>query len=230
MSDIHSDEFKKVMLGFMQTLQGDVNRLRASVEDLKLTVDKHDQLLRWVLGVQPLSDHLHADTLSWRASANNETVPCRKHASSMMTLREIQEDFRRLGRMANHSEGGDCRLAAAEAWEFFDRTHRPMSARLVDGVLYAKSGAKAVMGKSGKIPAENAGVSPNMAACKLLRGNCVWVPDEDDAPAMNTHGMAHRVTVVTTLEGKRIVVDWGIGQFSYLPDDIRLYVEKADLN
>jgi hypothetical protein len=182
------------------------NRIRASVEDIKLTVDKHERTLQCV------TDHFKALICLQQNSYAYTSPPRWDHASSMMSLREIQ-----LARRTDYQEGGDCGLAAAEAWELFDRAHKLMHPKLVDGVLFAASSGKAVIGKPGISPAQPAGVSQAMKPFKLLeRGTegCIWVPDESLGTVMNVNGMSHRVALVTTLEGERVVVDWGTGQFS----------------
>jgi hypothetical protein len=146
-----------------------------------------------------------------------------------MSQREILLDF--VDRQARYLEGGDCGLAAAEAWEFFDRSHKLMRPKLVVGVLYASGGDKAVRGKPATVPAQLVGVNSTMKPYKLLEQQsdkgCIWVlmSDEASGPVMNEVGIGHRVTLVTPLEGGRVVVDWGIGQFSYLPADIRLFLK-----
>ena len=52
---------------------------------------------------------------------------------------------------------------------------------------------------------------------------------QHSARGKNAHGTSHRVTLVTTLDGERVVVDWGIGQLGSLPEDMRLCVRKGDL-
>ena len=217
--------FKLSVIDHITDLRNDVNKVRASLEDIKLTLESHGRMLRCVADQNsslPASGQKHTIV--------HRTLPCRDASSSLMSKREILLEF--VGRRVRYLEGGDCGLAAAEAWEFFDRSHKLMRPRLVDGVLYASSGNKAVMGKPATVPAQLVGINPTMKPYKLLEQcadkGCIWVPDvdEDLHAVLNDVGMAHRVTMVTPLEGGRVVVDWGIGQFSYLPADIRLFLKS----
>ena len=215
--------FKQSVIGHITGLRNDVNQVRASVENIRLTLETHGRLLRCVA-----DQNLSLPSSSQEYTIADRTISCRDAASSLMSQREILLDF--IDRRARYREGGDCGLAAAEAWEFFDRSHKLMRPKLMDGVRYAASGEKAVMGKSGTVPAQLVGISPTMKPYKLLECSdkgCIWVPLAEEAlhTVMNDVGMAHRVTMVTPLEGGRVVVDWGIGQFSYLPADIRLFIK-----
>lgn len=216
--------FKLSVIGHITNLRNDVNEVRASVEDIKLTLETHGRMLRCVADLKS-----SLPSSGQKSTIVHHTMPCRDAASSLMSKREILLDF--VDRRARYQEGGNCSLAAAEAWEFFDRSHKLMRPRLVDGVLYASNGVKAVMGKPATVPAQLVGINPTMKPYKLLEQcadkGCIWVPAVDEAlqAVMNDAGMAHRVTMVTPLEGGRIVVDWGIGQFSYLPADIRLFIK-----
>ena len=215
--------FKLSVIGHITDLRNDVNTVRASVEDIKLTLETHGRILRCVADLKS-----SLPTSGQHYTTVHHTMPCRDAASSLMSKREILLDF--VNRRAQYQEGGDCGLAAAEAWEFFDRSHKLMRPKLVDGVLYAASGEKAVMAKPATVPAQLVGISPTMKPHKLLElsdKGCIWVPLEDDAlhTVMTDVGMAHRVTMVTPKEGGRVVVDWGVGQFSYLPSDIRLFLK-----
>ena len=212
--------FKLSVIGHITDLRDDVNKVRASVEDIRLTLETHGRMLRCVA-----DQNSSLPTSGQNNTIVHHTMPCRDAASSLMSKREILLDF--VDRRTRYQEGGDCGSAAAEAWEFFDRSHKLMRPRLVDGVLCASSGNKAVMGKPATVPAQLVGINPTMKPYKLLE-QCIWVPDVDEAlhAVMNDVGMAHRVTMVTPLEGGRVVVDWGIGQFSYLPADIRLFLKN----
>ena len=212
------EAFQRDIIDLVGRLRTDVNSLRASVADIKLTVKNHDQLLRCALMrslalLHPGTD-VYADT----------SLCCRDHARSLLSKLEIDSDFSE--RREDYKAGGDCGLAAAEAWEFFDRAHKLMRPELMDGVLFAADGEKAVMGKSNISPDQTVGINPTMKPFKLLnRGSgCIWVSDESSPALVNEKGMAHRVCLVTTLEGERVVVDWGIGQFSYLPENLRLFI------
>ena len=58
---------------------------------------------------------------------------------------------------------------------------------------------------------------------------CIWALDESLPIVVNKHGMHHRVTLATTADGERVVVDWGVAQFSHLPDDAILFIREQDL-
>ncbi len=61
------------------------------------------------------------------------------------------------------------------------------------------------------------------AGCQKY-GSCVWKPDDVQTPVNEgAMGYKHYVATVMTLDNVRIAVDWGIGQFSDLPEDMRLY-------
>jgi hypothetical protein len=218
-------EFRDNMTRSITGLRKEMNDLCSSVATIKLTQDKHNKLLQCVTDV---ANQLKEAPASG-CSSPTTLLPCRDHASSMMSEHEIQEDFN--DRRPQYQEDGDCVKAAADAFVFFKQTHKLMRPKLVEAVLYASSGEKAVMGKSGISPAERADVIPTMKRFKLLADTgCIWVPAEDanSHDIMNVEGMRHRVTLVTTLVGARVVVDWGIAQFSYLPKDISLFIMDTD--
>ena len=81
-----------------------------------------------------------------------------------MSRREILEDFYILGR--KYEEGGDCCLAAAEAWEFYNRLHTLMRPKLVTGILYSDS-VMPKLKKTGISPRCLAGISPLYQAFRL---------------------------------------------------------------
>ena len=123
----------------LNRLRTDVNSLRASVADIKLTVKNHDQLLQCAL-LRSLAP-LHSGTVVYA----DTSLCCRDHARSILSKLEIDSDF--LERREDYKAGGDCGLAAAEAWESFDRAHKLMRPELMDDVLFAADGEKAVMGE-----------------------------------------------------------------------------------
>ena len=219
-AEMNDAQFKRDMVSAITALRGDMEHIRSSVDDMKLLIKKQGQLLQYA--------HVHLPC--YRLS----TIECessldRDHASSLMSMREIEEDY--IGcRMSMYQEGGDCRLAAAEAYGFFNRCHKLMHAKLVDAVLYAPSGKKPVMRKPQITPPEQVHISPIMKRFKLQKkSQCIWVLDGESHDVKNVLGASHRVTLVTTLEGDRVVVDWGIGQFSDMPDDMRLFIPQNDM-
>ena len=209
-------QFRQDVIGHLTALRNDLNRLGGELENIKLTLNQHRQLL------QCAYVHLIREPLalcSWADKVSH----CRDYTSSMLSMQEIQADYK--ARLGSYRQGGDCNAAAAAAWEFFDRAHRLMCPKLVQGVLFSASGGRVAMENSGSLPDRQAGISPAMRSFKLLDcKGCVWVPDEPTHSVMNAHGASHRVTFVTTMEGARVAVDWGIEQFSALPGDIRLFV------
>ena len=145
------DEFKLSVIDHITRLRSDINNVRASVENIKLTLKKHDHMFRCVV-----DQNLSLASFQRESTAARHILPCRDAASSLMSQREILLDF--VDRKARYQEGGDCGLAAAEAWEVFDRSHKLMRPKLVDGVLYASSGDKAVMRKPATVPAQLVGI------------------------------------------------------------------------
>jgi hypothetical protein len=226
----------------MTDLRREVTSLKAAVDDMKLTLNQHANLLRCsAYGggrnmaakheiSRPLSDakmalNQHTNLLLRMAyeTVAEQEVSC----PTMLSRREILEDYNSKWRGCYEAEGA-FRLAAANAFVFFDDAHKLMRPRLVDGVLYARKGCEPVMAVSGRVPDMTAGVSPLMVPFKLDEG-CIWVRDESACEVMNADGASHRVTLVHTLEGDCVVVDWGIGQFEPLHKDVRLYIRHDDL-
>jgi hypothetical protein len=148
--------------------------------------------------------------------------------SSMMSVSEVQADFVLNNRRAQYAEGRDCQLAACEAAAFFDTTHRLMSPKIVHGVLYAGSVIQPVMGRTGRSPDAHALITPIMK--RYVLDGCMWraANDTDSHGVINARGCSHFVTRVITLDGQRVFVDWGIGQFSSLPEGVSLFVKMDD--
>ena len=220
-----SDErdFRSVITNSITGLTTKVASLSAAIEDVRLTVEEHTKLLKCVglddhvFGALTLASNIHCP-VGWCINRN--------HRNTLMSISEIREDFA-FNRESIYKTGGDCLLAASEAWVFIDSTHSLMYPKMVDGVLYSRNGGKPVLNESKKIPDEDGCVTPFMRRYVRLDGGCIWVPadDEQDHNVMNARGMKHRVTCVTTLEGQRVVVDWSVGQFGWMPDDIGLFLE-----
>jgi hypothetical protein len=221
------DSFQRDMVQAVTQLNARMSSLQAAVDNIRIALSEHTVLLRCATKhlrmVAPPGEwqryaHTHARFLTNAARRN--------HSSTLMSLAEIEADFVVNDRRALYAEGGDCELAGAEACVFFKNTHTLMRAKLVQGVLYARSG-QPVMGKTGQSPDATGYITPNMRRY-VLRGTdgCIWEPADDARThgAMNVCGMRHRVALVHTLEGARVLVDWGVGQFSMLPPDIGLYV------
>ena len=212
---------RRAMVHAVTQISAQIRSLQAAVHDIRLTLTEHMRVApscEW--RDTDATAHLHADSAR------------RNHSSTLLYLEEIDADFTVNGRRALYAEGGDCELAGAEAWAFFNATHKLMRPKLVQGVLYACSG-QPVMGKTGRQPDATDGITPVMQRY-VLRGlesdGCIWEPAGDACShgVMNVCGMRHRVALVHTLEGARVLVDWGVGQFSRLPLDIGLYVLHDD--
>ena len=140
-----------------------------------------------------------------------------------MAIPEVQADFES---NARRSQYGECQMvAASDAWAFFHCTHPLMRPKIVQGVLYSSSSG---LGTTPVGPSR-AGIIPTMKRY-VLRG-CVWMPaeDADDHGVMNATGTNHRITCVTTQEGERVLVDWSIGRFGNVPDDLGLFVVADDV-
>ena len=225
------DSFRRDMVQAITQLNTEMRSVQAVVQDIRLTLKEHATLLgcaakepseQWQQARARIYAHAHAHGHLPAGAAR------RNHSSTLMSLAEIEADFAENDRRALYAEGGDCELAAAEAWAFFYNTHKLMRPKLVQGVLYARSG-QPVMGKTGRPPEATCGITPLMRRYVLRglqSGACIWEPADDACShgVMNAFGMKHRVALVRTLEGARVLVDWGVGQFSQLPPDIGLYV------
>ena len=206
-------QLKLDLVSSMSNLQNQMSGVRADIEEIKTTLKEHGNRLQ--------------------CAPFGRTLLCRQHPqhsfnqlSSMMSRREILEDFYILGR--KYEEGGDCCLAAAEAWEFYNRLHTLMRPKLVTGILYSDS-VLPKLKKTGISPPCLAGISPLYQAFRLDEG-CIWIQDDSMGEVMNVNGASHRVTLVTTLDGDRVVVDWGIGQFTTpLPHDVKLFIRQSEM-
>ena len=61
----------------------------------------------------------------------------------------------------------------------------------------------------------------------LQEEGCIWKPEDGGMvlePDSNKTGFKHYITLVCTLEGLQVAVDWSLGQFENVPADIRLVV------
>jgi hypothetical protein len=211
------DTFREHTTQAVARLTSQLNSLQAAVHDIRLILDDHTALLKTI-----------TKPCEWRyTGAHLPAAACGNHNNTLMSLEEIEADFKVNGRRALYAEGDECEIAGAAAAVFFKNTHRLMRAKLVQGVLYARSGQLPVLAKTGKSPDAHGCITPNMIRY-VLRGSdsCIWEPADDarSHDVMNGVGMEHRVALVHTLEGARVLVDWGLGKFSELPADIGLYL------
>lgn len=225
------DSFRRDMLQAVTQLKAQMNGLQAAVDNIQLTLHEHTALLRCATEHLRMVPPPHSAPLGeWQRYANTHARflinAHRNHSSTLMSLAEIEADFVVNGRRALYAEGGDCELAGADATVFIENTHHLMRPKLVQGVLYARSG-KPVMSKTGKSPDARGCIVPTMRRYVLRASDsCIWEPaaDVSSHDMMNVCGMNHRVALVHTLEGAQVLVDWGVGQFSMLPPDIGLYL------
>eukprot|EP00798_Chlamydomonas_sp_ICE-L_P010720 gene10720-17863_t len=192
------DEFKADMVKHLTLLRADVNRSTDALDLLKNRVDEHDTLLR-------------------------------NHASSMLSMRDIASDYITSGRCEEYAEPGSCGRAAHEAKVFFNGTHALMKAQVIRGVLFSPSG--------GELLLKADGLAPKRDPCALVarmrpfvlqeEEGCIWKPEDGGMvlePDSNNTGFKHYITLVFTLEGLQVAVDWSLGQFENVPADMRLYL------
>ena len=98
---------------------------KTDVELLKFRVDRHDVLFRCIV-LAP------CDTQPYHATYNVSTD--RNHASSLMTVEEVDADA--MSRRDMYVEVGSCQRAATQAKIFFSETHTLMHPKIVRGVLH----------------------------------------------------------------------------------------------
>lgn len=228
--EAHSDRtdngsFQRNMVVALTEMQQQLANLRTCVEDMKVTLVKHDALLRCgtvrrLFSLNPAGGGLTGYAVH------------RDHSSTLMSKREIMADYTGL-RHARYQDAGACVLAAAEAWEFFDRVHRLMVPQIVEGVLYSRdsvSSTDPIITHAGDVPDARGGVHPGMVRFRLGTA-CVWelADDHDTHGVVNAHGRCHRVTLVRTAEGGEVAVDWGIAQFRTMPADTGLFIAATDV-
>lgn len=229
MKEMDYEAFKNDMIKHITQLRTDVSKLQADVGDLRVTVKVHEEMLRCRMEGCDAATPLHNKNCAL-SHTFTRLIDCSDHRCSMLSKNEIAADFD-CNRQGLYAEGGDCGLAAAIAWEFFNRAHRIMSPKLVDAVMYSPS-ARPVLAKSYTSPAEDDGISPIMVRYeRTSAGGCIWqlALNSTTHGVANTQGAKHRVVLATTCEGERVVVDWGISQFSTLPLDIGLFIRPQDL-
>lgn len=203
----------------MTLITRELQTVQAKLENLQVTVQAHDAVLKCGIDVAS-STLLH----SMSARNSDSSVWCRNHNMTMLTEREIQEDFT-LNRRDNYAAAGSCLLAAREACNFFEAVHKLMSPAMVHGVLYSPSGA--ALKCNGREPAaEKVLLSPRMQSY-VRKGACLWVPDPDPPTLAGgiEIGYSHTTTAVSTADSDtRVTVDWSAAQFDGPPPDLRLYV------
>ena len=145
----------------------------------------------------------------------------------MLSLREIAVDYVSGRRCDEYVESGSCGRAAHEAQVFFDQTHALMRATVVKGVLFSPSGGAPLLKAGGRAPGRDPGALVGMRRPFVLHDGCIWQQEEGGAvlePDSNAKGFNHYVTLVSSLEGSRVAVDWSMGEFVSVPADLRLYL------
>eukprot|EP00955_Chlamydomonas_euryale_P088282 364364-Chlamydomonas_euryale.AAC.10 len=156
-----------------------------------------------------------SQNLSHDSDACAALLACRKISdSTMMSISEIVADYV-VNKRGDCQSGGDCQAAARAAEEFFGG-RKLMQTSFQECVLYSPSVHAAAPAKHGLLKA-------GMKAHKLIDGSCVWEPDVQTPLIEGAAGYKHYVATVTTLDNVRIAVDWGVGQFLKLPQDMRLF-------
>lgn len=155
--------------------------------------------------------------------------------TSRMSKSEITADFVTNDRGAGLTgdAGGDCQYAAEVAFKFFGR-RKIMNARPETGVLHSPSGATVTMGVgsgafAGGLSHARGVVRSGALAYRLAEGGgCLWIrdpaADAAEDPQQPGVGCMHYLVSVDTLDGERVVVDWGIKQFAEIPTDMRLFI------
>ncbi len=231
--------FQGAILSKLQHLSTGVADLQEDVANLKTDMADVKKAIR---SAYCRPDHGLLSGLAHDPEACVALLGCSNLAdSSLMSKSEIVADFvvndRGAGLVAD--AGGDCQFAAGMALKFFER-RRLMQARVEAGVLHSPSASRVVMGvasgafASGGLPDERGEVPIGARAYKLTAG-CLWVRDPAadacmhacdavDAAMKPRMGCTHSTVSVDTLEGERVVVDWGIKQFSEIPSDMRLFI------
>eukprot|EP00798_Chlamydomonas_sp_ICE-L_P026289 gene26289-biopygen11240 len=148
-------------------------------------------------------------------------------SSSSMSMAEIVADYEvnKRGEGLFGSFMGDCQVAAKAAVAFFSNIHGLMHSRMVTVVMYSPSGATLSLapGINGIAPVKDGTIPDGAKPYRLTEGSCVWTQDDTQHPGP-CKGIIHYVASVVTLDGHKIMVDWGIAQFSKPTSDMRMFV------
>ncbi len=208
------------MVQHITLLRTDVNRTTAALGLLKDRVDEHETLLRCVKGDVYLASNCWYHLTQFLPGCSN-------HASSMLSIREIAYDYLTNDRCDEYVESGSCGRAAHEAQVFFTRTHALMKAKVIRGVLFSPSGAELLLKADGRaLKCDTDALVARMRPFVLQEG-CIWQPEDGGMvpePDSNAIGFKHYITLVCTLDGSHVAVDWSLGQFVNVPADMRLYI------
>ena len=219
-----SDHFKADMVQHITLLRADMDRATAALALLKGRVDEQ---LRCVQDNHHPCDCHHRCKWCHCSAFHSRSVARSNHASSMLSMREIAVDYVSARRCDEYVEPGSCGRAAHEALVFFDQTHALMRATVVKGVLFSPSGGAPLLKAGGRAPGRDPGAFVGMMRPFVLHDGCIWQQEEGGAvlePDSNAKGFNRYVTLVSSLEGSRVAVDWSMGQFVSVPADLRLYL------
>lgn len=218
------EQLQKTVIDKVTTLTNDVSKLNARMDDMSITVDKLSRTIRLVYCRPGMTERLVgntygcADLLACACYCRNVT------ASSRMSVSEIVADFEvnKRGDGQVGVLGGDCQAAARAAEQYFNDNYSLMLPKFEECVMYSPSGASFTLATAGRLPTMDGSIAPTMKAHTLKNGTCVWEPAAQQTPPL-AKGHKHFVASVTTLDGYRVAVDWGIGQFAQLPQDMLLF-------
>eukprot|EP00798_Chlamydomonas_sp_ICE-L_P009318 gene9318-16449_t len=199
----------------------------AALDLLKNRVDEHDTLLRCVNSDVPFASPCSGNC----CCHSSQILPgCSNHASSMLSMREIASDYLTSGRCDEYVASGSCMRAAFEAQVFFTTTHALMEAKVIKCVLFSPSGGKLLQKADGREPKRDPDALVAMKRPFVLREECIWQPEDGGMvlePDSNKIGFNHCITLVCTLEGLHVAVDWSLGQYVNVPEDMRLYMPRT---
>jgi hypothetical protein len=223
------DDLTRNLTAGLAGVQRDVAGLKLGIDDLTLDVADMKKSIRLAYCRPGLLSGLLRNPDACAA-----LLGCCRDLS-LMSKSEIVADFVVNDRGAGllSAAGGDCQNAAPVALVFFGR-RKIMRARAEAGVMHSPSGAAIAMGVSsgafvgGGQPDARGAVRSGALAYRLDAG-CLWTRDPDADAAVDDRspprvGCNHFVVSVDTLDGERVVVDWGIKQFGEIPPDMRLFV------
>lgn len=204
-------------------LQHELGPVLHQLEDIKLDIASIKKTIRLAYCRHWSAAHLvnDIDTCASLLACSNLT------STSMMSVAEIVADYQvnDRGCCLVGQNGGDCLYAATTAFTFFEHTYALMRPRIVSCVLLSPSNAPLLMGDGIMCVPEAAGdISADATAYQLMPGTCVWLNDGSSPHPGSVTGYKHYAISVQTLGGEIVMVDWGISQFSHVPDDMRLYL------
>ena len=218
----NAGEFQKTVVTMLSRFTQTFDNFEQRIVNLSMDVGKLQDTMRLVYCRPGMTERLVGDT---KACAGLLSCVHRRNvtSSSMMSVNEIVADFEvnKRGDGQVGVLGGDCQAAAATSKDYFANSHSLMLPKVEECVMYSPSGASLSL-SSGAKPAMDGNVASTMKAHKLIDKTCVWAPAASP-PAALTKGYKHFVTSVTTVEGIRVAVDWNIGQFAQLPEDMVLF-------